>query len=80
MRTVRDHLVEDTREQLLEYLSAAGQQAMEMAALWHAPACGGGLGGMSGSGSRSTTVTVSKNSESVRAATRPAMLAPNTTA
>jgi hypothetical protein len=44
VRAVHDHLIEDAREQLLEYLSAAGQQAMEVATLWHAPPSGGGFG------------------------------------
>src|SRR5690349_21888402 len=34
----------NAREYLLEYLSAARQQAMHVTPLWHAPASGGGFG------------------------------------
>ena len=43
-RPVEDQLVEDAGEQFLENLGAAGQQAVEVAALRHAPTGGASVG------------------------------------
>jgi hypothetical protein len=44
VRTAEDHLVEDAGEQFLEHLGAAGQQAMEVAALRHTSTGGAFIG------------------------------------